>query len=97
MLTNSLTIFEDPFRASLWTLEESLLEDFDLDADFEAEADLEAEAVLDVEEAVLDDLVVLGSDMVVGVVAVSGCGCGGWFVYGDGVDEATSNEDRRRA
>ena len=34
-LTNSLTIFEDPFKASLWTLDESLLEDLDFEEVFE--------------------------------------------------------------
>jgi hypothetical protein len=31
MLTNSFTTFEEPLSASLWTLEESLFEDFDLE------------------------------------------------------------------
>lgn len=58
-LTNSLTTFEEPFNASLCTLDSSLLEDlvFDLDVDFEADVDLE------VDELDLDVLVVLGSDM----------------------------------
>lgn len=30
-LTNSLTILEEPFKASLWTLDESLLEDLDFE------------------------------------------------------------------
>jgi hypothetical protein len=30
-LTNSLTTFDDPFRASLCTFDESLLDDFDFD------------------------------------------------------------------
>jgi hypothetical protein len=34
-LTNSLTTLEDPFRASLCTLDESLLEDEDFDFDLE--------------------------------------------------------------
>lgn len=57
--TNSLTILEEPFRASLCTLDSSLLDDFD----FDLEDDFAADVDLEVDEAVLDDLVVLGSDM----------------------------------
>lgn len=69
-LTNSLTTLEEPFSASLCTLEESLLEDFDFDfdvvADFEdadfEDADFEVDDDFDaVLDAVLDD--VFGSDV----------------------------------
>jgi len=60
-----LTTLEEPFSASLCTLEESLFEDFDfdfeVDADFE-DADFEAEDDFDVVfDAVFDD--VFGSDV----------------------------------
>ena len=81
-LTNSLTIFDEPFRASLCTLDSSLLDDFDFDLDVDLEADvdlvaaeldLEAE-VLDLETDVLDldVLVVRGSAMVESVVVLNG-------------------------
>ena len=34
-LTNSLTILEDPFKASLWTLDESLLDDLGFEEVFD--------------------------------------------------------------
>lgn len=90
-LTNSLTILEEPLRASLWTLESSVLDDFD----FDFEADLEAEDDLEVDEVVLDERVVRGSDMVGAVVVLNGW----WvslvlrrFVDGEAVDEATLAE-----
>jgi hypothetical protein len=104
-----LTILEDPFRASLCTLEESLLDDFDFEVDLEVdevgldvdEVGLEVEevglevdeAALEVDEVGLDDLVVLGSDIFGGVMAINGyVELEGWFVYEDAVDEATRSE-----
>ncbi len=68
-----MTILDEPFRASLCTLDSSLLDDLDLDLD----ADFDADADFDVEELVLDELVlvdrvVLGSDMVQKVVVLNG-------------------------
>lgn len=86
-LTNSLTILEEPLRASLCTLESSLLEDFD----FDLEVVLPADVDFDVDEAGLDDLVLLGSDIFGDVVALNGRRWG-WrrIVYGEAVDRATS-------
>ena len=75
ILTNSLTIFEEPLRASLCTLDSSLLDDFDLDlaeVDFEAGVDLEADADFDVDEEDFEVRVVLGSDMAGVVVVLNG-------------------------
>jgi hypothetical protein len=69
-----LTIFDEPFKASLCTLDSSLLDDLDLDLELD---DFEADVDLDVEEVVLDDLVERGSDMCAGVVEVN-CWWGGW-------------------
>jgi hypothetical protein len=81
-LTNSLTIFDEPLRASLCTLDSSLLDDFDFDLDVDLEADVDFEAdVLDLEAEVLDleadvlDLNVLAvrdSAMVESVVVLNG-------------------------
>lgn len=84
-LTNSLTILEDPFSASLCTLEESLLDDldfvavfdvFDVDLDVE-EAALDVDEVdLDVDDVVFEDRVVLGSDISALMTAIgSWCWC----------------------
>lgn len=59
-------------RASLWTLDSSLLDDFDFDfdeLDLEVDVDFDADADFDVEEEDLEVRVVLGSDMA-GVVVV---------------------------
>lgn len=53
----------------MWTLESSLLEDFDFDF---KEVDFEADVDFDVDEADFDVLVVLGSDMVGVVVVLNG-------------------------
>lgn len=89
-LTNSLTIFDEPFRASLCTLDSSLLDDLDFDLD----ADLDADVDLDVEELVLVDLVVLGSDILGAVVLINGLRGWmiWWFVDGEAVDAATLAE-----
>ena len=69
-LTNSLTIFEEPFRASLCTLDSSLLDLDDLDLDLEV--DFAADVDLAVEELDLDVRAVLGSDMLGSVVVHNG-------------------------
>lgn len=65
---NSLTTLDEPFSASLCTLDSSLLDDFD----FDLEVDLDVDADFDVEEVVFADLVVFGSDMLGAVVVVNG-------------------------
>lgn len=59
----------------MWTLDSSLLDDFDLDlaeVDFEAGVDLEADADFDVDEEDFEVRVVLGSDMAGVVVVLNG-------------------------
>jgi hypothetical protein len=96
ILTNSLTIFEEPLSASLCTLDSSLLDDFDFDLEeeaFAADADLEADADFDVDEEDFEVRVVLGSDMGGVVVVLNGWrGQCLWFVDGKAVDEATWTE-----
>ena len=75
-----MTIFDEPFSASLCTLDSSLFDDFDFDLELD---DFEADVDLDVEEVVFVDLVVRGSDIFAVVVVVNYCqllvrwtGCG---------------------
>jgi hypothetical protein len=70
-----LTIFEEPLRASLCTLDSSLLDDLDLDLDeldFEADVALDADADFEVDEDDFEVRVVLGSDMAGVVVVLNG-------------------------
>jgi hypothetical protein len=77
ILTNSLTIFEEPLSASLWTLDSSVLDDLDFDFDldevgFGTDVDLDADADFDVDEDDFEVRVVLGSAMVGVVVVLNG-------------------------